>query len=262
MTVFLHELRQGRKAFCIWTGAIGFFLAVCVFIFPEMKGEMDALSDTFASMGSFTAAFWMDRLNFGTLIGYYTIECGNVLGLAGAFFAALTGAGLLAKEERGRTADFLLTHPISRRRVISEKLLTLLTEISVLNLVIFLLALGSIAAIGESIPFKDIALLHLAYYLLQLELGAICFGLSAFLRRGSAGVGLGLAGLTYMMNIIANIAPSVEFLKYITPYAFCDGASIVGEGKLDMIKVGIGLVLGALGIAAAYWKYENKDINQ
>ena len=32
----------------------------------------------------------MDRLNFGTLDGYYAIECGNILGLGGAFFAALS----------------------------------------------------------------------------------------------------------------------------------------------------------------------------
>ncbi len=59
----------------------------CVFLFPEMKGEMNAIGDVFSSMGSFSAAFSMDRLNFGTLTGFYAIECGNVLGLGGAFFA-------------------------------------------------------------------------------------------------------------------------------------------------------------------------------
>ena len=90
MTLIRHELRQGRISFLIWTSAIAFLLVVCVFLFPEMKGEMEEVSDVFASMGSFTAAFGMDQLNFGTLIGYYSIECGNVLGLGGAFFASLT----------------------------------------------------------------------------------------------------------------------------------------------------------------------------
>ena len=40
MTIVKHELRQRRTSFWIWTGAIGFLLAVCVFLFPEMKGEM------------------------------------------------------------------------------------------------------------------------------------------------------------------------------------------------------------------------------
>ena len=80
MTLIKHELRQGRLSLAIWSIAISFLLVVCIFLFPEMKGEMDGVSDVFASMGSFTQAFGMDRLNFGTLIGYYAIECGNVLG--------------------------------------------------------------------------------------------------------------------------------------------------------------------------------------
>lgn len=85
MTIVKHELRQG-KTFMIWTASIGFLLAICVFMFPEMKGDMEGVSHMFASMGSFTAAFGMDRLNFGTLIGYYAIERGNIMGLGGAFF--------------------------------------------------------------------------------------------------------------------------------------------------------------------------------
>ena len=98
MTMVKHELKMGRNSFLIWTSAIGFLLTVCVFLFPEMKGQMDGVSDVFASMGSFTEAFGMDRLNFGTLVGFYAIECGNVLGLGGAFYAALCAIGVLSKE--------------------------------------------------------------------------------------------------------------------------------------------------------------------
>ena len=106
MTLVKHELRQGKTAFAIWTASISFLLVICVFMFPEMRGEMDAVGNMFASMGSFTAAFGMDRLNFGTLIGFYSIECGNILGLGGAFFASLICVSSLSKEEKDRTAEF------------------------------------------------------------------------------------------------------------------------------------------------------------
>ena len=162
MTLLKHELRQGRVSLAVWTGAVGFLLAVCVFLFPEMKGQMEGVSDIFASMGSFTDAFGMDRLNFGTLIGFYAIECGNVLGLGGAFYAALTAVSVLAKEEKDRTAEFLLTHPVSRARVLTEKLLAVLLQITLLNAVILGLSLVSMIAIGETIPWKEILLMHLA----------------------------------------------------------------------------------------------------
>ena len=68
--------------------------------------------------------------------------------------------------------------------------------------------------------------MHLAYYLLQLELAGICFAISAFLRKGSAGIGLGIAAMMYFLNLIANIADVAEFLKYITPFGYCEGAEL------------------------------------
>jgi ABC-2 type transport system permease protein len=261
MTIMRHELKLGRMSLAIWTCAISFLLGVCVFLFPDMKGQMDGMNEVFASMGSFTAAFGMDRLNFGTLIGYYAIECGNVLGLGGAFFASLCGAGMLSKEEKDGTAEFLLTHPVSRVRVIAEKLLAVLVQITVLNLVIYGVSVGSMLAVGEEVPWKEVNLLHLAYYLMQVELGCICFGISAFVKRGSMGAGIGVAAMMYMVNLLANITESVEFLKYITPFGYCDGADLVTNGKLDAVLVSVGMAIGIAGIAAAFIRYTKKDIH-
>lgn len=261
MTLVKHELRQGKTPLLIWTAAIGFLLAICIFLFPEMKGQMDSVSDMFSSMGSFTEAFGMDRLNFGTLIGFYAVECGNILGLGGAFYAALCAAGILSKEEKDKTAEFLLTHPVSRKRIMTEKLIAVLVQITAMNIMIYAISVGSIAVVGEAIPLKEISLLHLAYYLLQLELAGICFGISSFLRKGSAGVGLGIAAMMYFLNLIANIADVAEFLKYITPFGYCEGADIVANGRLDGVMVAVGAVIGLGGIMAAYLKYTKKDIH-
>ena len=260
MTLVKHELKQGRTAFLIWTAAVGGLLAVCVFLFPEMKGEMEGVSDIFSSMGSFTAAFGMDTLNFGTLTGFYAVECGNVLGLGGAFFASLCAVGILSREEKERTAEFLLAHPVSRRRIITEKLAAVLVQVTAMNLIIYAVSVGSIAAVGEEVPWKEINLLHLAYYLLQLELAGICFGISAFMRKGTVGIGLGLAAMMYFLNLVANIAEAAEFLKYITPFGFCEGADIVAEGRLDGKMIVIGMAVGLMGVLAAYVKYGGKDI--
>lgn len=261
MTLLKHELKQGFKTLAIWTASIGFLIAICLFLFPEMKGEMDNVSDMFSSMGSFTAAFGMDRLNFGTLIGFYAVECGNILGLGGAFFASLIAVSALAKEEKERTAEFLLSHPVSRVSVISSKLAALVVQIVVMNVVIFALSAACIAIIGEEPTWKEICLLHLAYFLLQLELAGICFGLSAFLRRGSLGIGLGIAAMMYFLNIIANISEKAEFLKFITPFGYAEGADIVSNDSLDGKLVLIGMAFALIGVAAAYFWYSRKDIH-
>ncbi len=260
MILTRHELRQARTFWLIWTGSVAFLLAVCVFLFPEMKDQMAGVNKLFASMGSFTAAFGLDRLNFGTLTGYYAVECGNVLGLGGAFFAALCSVAVLSKEEKDRTAEFLLTHPVSRVRVVSEKLLAVFIQVFALNLAVWLIAAGCIAAVGEVVPWKELNLMHLAYTLMQLVIAGICFGISAFIRRSSAGVGIGVAAVLYVLSLFSNIAESAKFLKVFTPFGFCDGADIVSKRTLNGTGIAVGAALCALGILAAYLWYPRKDI--
>lgn len=260
MTLVKHELKLGKMSLIVWAASIIFLMVICVLLFPEMKGEMDSVGDMFASMGSFTQAFGMDRISFGSLLGFYAVECGNILGLGGAFFAAFYAVTMIAKEEKDHTAEFLLTHPVSRVRVITEKLAAVMLQITLLNLTVLAASLVSIACIGEEIPWKELLLLHLAYYILQVELSGICFGVSAFLRRGSIGIGLGIATMMYFLNLISNITKEAEFLKYFTPFAYAEGTDIVTDVSLDGGLVALGLACGVLGIAVAYWKYCKKDI--
>ena len=240
MTILNHELNMGKKALAIWTAAIGGFIACCVFLFPEMASQMSTVSNIFASMGAFTAAFGMDRLNFGTLAGFYAIECGNILGIGGALFAAMLASNMLCKEEKEHTAEFLLTHPVTRVRVVAEKLAALLVQTVILNAVVFLLAVASVAAIGYEIPWKELALLHGANLLVQLELEAICF---------------------YFLNLIANLSKQAKFLKYITPFGYAEGADLLSDGRLNPEYLAVGLCFAAAGILAAFWQYGKKDIH-
>ena len=261
MTVFKHELRQGRSALIIWTAAISFMLGVCIVIYPEMSTQMGDISAMFADMGSFSQAFGMDRINFGEFLGFFGVECGNVMGLGGAFFAALLGISALAKEEKEHTAEFLLTHPVSRTRVITEKLCAVIVQIVIMNLAVIAVTVLSVLIIGEEADIKTFALLFLSFFLMQLEVAAVTFGISAFLRRGSLGIGLGLAAVFYFMNIVANLIDETKFLKYITPFGYTESADIIADGALNGGYLAVGMALAAIGVILAFWKYGRKDIS-
>ena len=261
MTVFKHELRQGRSALIIWTAAISFMLGICIVIYPEMSTQMGDISAMFADMGSFSQAFGMDRINFGEFLGFFGVECGNVLGLGGAFFASLLGISALAKEEKEHTAEFLLTHPVSRTRVITEKLCAVIVQIVIMNLAVIAVTALSVLIIGEAAYIKTFALLFLSFFLMQLEVAAVTFGISAFLRRGSLGIGLGLAAVFYFMNIVANLIDETKFLKYITPFGYTESADIIADGALNGGYLAVGMALAAIGVILAFWKYGRKDIS-
>lgn len=260
MTLVQHELKQSRISLIVWTLSIASLLAVCVFLYPSMKNEMDAVSEMFSSMGSFTAAFGMDKVSFGTLTGFYVVECGNIVGLGGAFFAALCGISVLAKEEKEHTAEFLMTHPVSRWRVVTDKLIAVIFQLVILNVAVYLTAVVSIALIGEDIPWKELNLLHLAYFFLQVETATVCFGISAFLRRSGMGIGLGIAMLFYFLNLVANITEEADSLKYITPFGYAEGADIVNDLSMNGEMLAVGAVFTVAGIVIAYVKYCRKDL--
>ena len=69
MTIFKKELRSGAVSFLAWSAVIGGLMAVCVGMYPSMAGSMGDVSDLFAGMGNFSAAFGLDKLQFGTILG-------------------------------------------------------------------------------------------------------------------------------------------------------------------------------------------------
>jgi ABC-2 type transport system permease protein len=262
MTIFKQEIRSQKLALLIWSGAIGAFVAICVFLFPNLGKEADKASEMFSSMGSFSAAFGMDKLDIGTISGFYAVESGNILGIGGAFFAAIVGISALMKEEKERTASFLFMHPASRKRIISEKLVSTAVIIVLLNAVIFIFAVGSLAAIGEIGALKDIGLIHVAQMLLQLEIAGICFGISAYIKRAGIGIGIGIAAFLYFLNIVANMTSDAKALKYITPFGYTEGSDIISTHSIELKYLIPGMIFMTIGIVIGYIKYMKKDLSE
>ncbi len=195
----------------------------------------------------------MDRLNFGTLTGFYAVECGNVLGLGGAFLRLFVPLVFSAKKKKRQNSGISADSSCQPQKDYYGKTdCRTASDHSYEPHDLCPCCRRYSRRWRDEIPWKEISLMHLAYYLLQVELAGICFGISAFLRKGSAGVGLGIAAMMYFLNLIANIADVAEFLKYITPFGYCEGADIVANGRLDGAMVAIGVVMGIGGIVIAY----------
>jgi len=259
MTIVKKELRTYLISFLIWSAGVGGLMAMCVWMYPAFAGSMEDISALFAGMGDFSAAFGMDKLAFGSIMGFYGTECGNILGLGGAFFAAITGMSLLAGEEGGHTAEFLLTHPLGRTRIAGEKLAALAAMILGLNLVCLACGAGSILGIGEEAEWGDLLRFHTAVLLMQLEIGGMCFGLSSLLRRSSFGLALGLVVLLYALGLFINLDSGLEPLRFLTPYYYADAARVFDQG-LEAGPVLAGCALGLGSAALGLRRYGGKDV--
>lgn len=260
MTVFLHELRYGKWFLLIWSAAISFMLGICILIYPEMTAQMTEISDMFADMGSFSSAFGLDQINFGEFMGYFAVECGNVLGLGGAIFASLVAGMAIAGEEKSGSSEFLFTHPVSRRNIVFQKLISVAAKILILNLITSLVSIVCALMIRADADYGKILLVFLAYFVMQLQIAAISFCVCAFISGSGIGIGLGIAFGMYFLNIVSNLNDSMQVIKYITAFGYTDGAYIINHSSLQWQYFITGIVIMIAGIALSFYRYDKKDL--
>ena len=129
-----------------------------------------------------------------------------------------------------------------------------------LDLACFGFGVLSVILVDHPVSWGDLGLLHLAYLLLHLELAALCFGISAFRYSSGLGIGLGLAVSLYFANLIANAAPAADWLNYVTPFAYTDGADLLTEGGLDLALVLPGMAYGIAAVVLGFLYYRRKDL--
>lgn len=261
MILFRHEMRMNVRNLLIWTVCVAGLCFSCILLYTSLEDSVQNMANSFADMGNMSVALGMDKMSLATLEGYYATEIALMHGLGGAMFAAILGAGLLSKEESGHTSEFLHTLPIKRKDIVVQKYLSLLCSVLIFNLVSLLLYLAAFGMMGEQIGIGEIMLYHLSTILMQIEIGSICFMISAFTKRTILGVGLGITILAFALDMMCRILPAIENVKYVTPFYYANAADIFSMGKIDEVKIGIGVGITLISCMITGKKYCGKDLS-
>ena len=261
MTFFLHEIKQNRKLLCIWILIISSLLLLCMLLFPSIKEQMSQMEEMYSDIPGLSLAFGLEKLSIGTPLGFYGMECGTIISICGAMFAAIIGIGMLAKEEGGHSTELIYITPNKRNYFITQKLIAVITILLVFQIFLTVLAFGMFAMIGEDVPFKELILYHTAQLVMNLEIAFICFGISSFLKKNNVGLGIGIALIFYFINIFANISDKVEDFHYVSPFYYSDAADIFTNCEIKLSYMSIGIFITIMSIAIAYAKYNQKDLN-
>ena len=260
MTLFKHELKMNGKSLLIWSNVIGFICFGCLLLFSGLEGTMSQMAEAYAQMGSFSTALGLDRLDIGTMEGFYATELGLVFAVGGAMFAAMTGAVMLSKEEEGHTSEFLHTLPFGRRHIFWWKFLAVAAFILLFQVICILWECAGFALAGEMPDVQKYFLFHGAQLLMQWELGCIGYLISSICRKKQLGAALGLAVVLYLADVLCRVIPDIEKLKYITPYYFSNAADIFTEGKINGAMAGIGAGIAAAAVLCAAVIYQRRDL--
>lgn len=255
-----HEWRINLKSLMIWLSCVAGMCMFCILLFTSIEEAMEGMAETMASMGAFASAFGMDRLSIATLEGFYAAEVGTIHSLGGAMFAALLGTVLLSKEEEGHTGEFLYSLPIARTAVVGTKYLVLVCNVAVFNAISVLLYLLGICILGESIAWERFFLYHLLQFVMHLQIGSICFCISAYNKKNKIGVGLGLTFFLYVWDLLARVIPALEDFIFLSPFSYANASDIFSTGEISVKAFIVGVVIMLLTVISAFFIHNKKDL--
>jgi len=262
MNIFWREIKANFRSLLLW-GVIVVLLALEGFAEfsayadnPELLAILDSMPQ------SLLDAFNMRAFNLTTVSGFYGVMF-IYFALLLSIAAAMWGSDVITKEERDKTAEFALTLPVTRSRLVTAKILAVLVNC----LGLLLITWGAVAFNARSYRpdaefYRFLRLSMLALFFLQLIFLALGVFLGCAMRRYKRAGAMAVAVLliSYFFSIISAMHEKLEWLKYLSPFRYFDAAVLLHESRMDPLFIGLSIGIVVCCLAGAYFFYARRDI--
>lgn len=263
MNIFARELKKGIKSLLIWGGCAFLLIAGIMGKYSGLSVNDEQMNELLAKMPKAIQVFiGGGAFDLTQISGYVGVTIGYIM-LIAAVFAVVLGANSIRGEERDKTAEFIMSKPVEKWRVLVVKLIASVCLIFLFTLTVGIALFGFAFALEpESGLNTEIVLMSVGLFLLQwiyLGLGAVLAALSSNPRHaGRAGIIFVFGG--YFLSLLIILNEKLEFLRPLTPFAYFDMAEVI-EGKgIGIIYPLISAVLGVIFAVAALIRAEKRDI--
>jgi len=264
MNIYIREMKAHRKSLIIWCISIFFMIVSGMGKFSYYSGSGQSMTELISKIPkTLRAIMGFGDFDVTKASGFYGMLFLYLLIMA-TIHASMLGANIIAKEERDKTTEFLMVKPVSRTKIITEKLLAALTNVIILNLVTLVMSISIVDKYskGESIN-HDIIILMVGMFILQLMFLLIGTGLAAVMKnpKTSASAATTILLVTFILSIITDMNSNLSGLKYITPFKYFDAQNLMYGGGLDPLYVILSLVIIAALVSVTYAFYKKRDLN-
>ncbi|MGI6662030.1 MAG: ABC transporter permease subunit [Bacillota bacterium] len=193
---------------------------------------------------------------------YFGMEVHLFIILFGSMYSTLLSSGLLSKEESEKTVEFLLSRPITRMSVVTQKLAVYVIYVTLFTGITWSVSYATMLRYQASFDKATFWALGGMTYLAILAIASLGFLGSVFVTQNrtvySAALGLVL-GL-YALQIVSDVSEKASFLRFITPFKWAFPADILPRGGVDPVSVALAAIVILASIAGAYRVYSKKDI--
>lgn len=258
--LFLKEMKRNVRKSAIWIGTITSFIILMAFIMPEMQGFMGGFMENIP--GAMKTMFSMDEQSWSNNIGMYTTYFEFYILIGGGMFAAILGSSIIAKEEGDKTADFLMTKPMTRMQLITTKVIVFLAYIIIMNLIFYVVTALMFTITLDEFDYGKFTIISFYALLYTITIGFVGMLISVFIKRGRSisGAMIGIVFGFYVLKMISGVTPKMTNLSYLSLNKFVDLKVNSPGFALQAGNVMYYLLISALLVAVIYLKYRKKDI--
>lgn len=246
-----------------WSASLGILILVFMSLFSGFAADTAVLNQALSKFPKqLLIAFGMENMDFSTVLGYYGILflfCQICL----AIQAANYGFALVSIEEREMTADFLLAKPVARNKILTSKLMSAITGLTITNIVIWISSFVFIKIFtnGREYEVKSLVMLLLTIVVFQLFFLAVGLVISLLVKRirSVTPFSMALAFAMYFLNAFGNMIGK-DSLEVISPFKHFEPNAILKNGAYDLPLVSISILVIIISIAASYVLYTKRNI--
>ena len=218
-SVLLKTLRDQRRSLLAYAISIGALVMLYGSFWPSIK-DQPSMSDFMNQMPeAMRSMFAMSGADLSTPAGYAKVELMSFIGpILAILYAVSAGNAAVAGEEDRHTMDLLLANPISRTRLVLDKLGAMIIGILLITAVAgaSLLLSGPVFGLSIAAGKAAAAMVHLG--LLGLVFGALALAIGA--TTGRTGASRGVPALVAVLACMVNGLASMGVLARATPEAF------------------------------------------
>lgn len=263
MNIFLRELKAHRTGLIFWSLGMVALLASGMGKYAAYEAAGQSIVKMMADVPKMVlVVFGMSGFDLTKASGFYGVLF-LYIALMGAVHASLLGAGIISKEERDRTSEFLFARPITRSSVLTSKLLAGLTDVVILNVVTTVSSLYFVGYFGkgESVT-TDIMLMMAGLLFLQLIFFSIGAAVAGYVRKPKSAPSIATSIMfgAFLLSYLVNLNENLDALKYLSPFKYFDAAVLMADGRLDPVFVGLSAFIVAVAVYGTYHFYNARDL--
>jgi ABC-2 type transport system permease protein len=263
--LFLMEMKRNALSLIIWTIAIALLISVTMSVYNTFVANQSKVLGMMNLVPKGVLQF-KGISNFNDLLsvlGFYSVNNIIYMMVLGSIFSIVLSSNILLKEEYNKTAEYLLTRPLTRSEVFLSKSAVLFINIFLLNVITSVAGLICIEIVRKG-EYSIGAFLILSFYtfLLNLMFGSIGLFLSTLVRKPKpiTTLCIGLVLFFYFIFTVSKITESAAAIGYISPFRFVNVNATDPAYKLSGWNLLYFLGTSLLLTGISYRLYRGKDI--